>query len=355
MGRWLWLLLALVVSAAGAGRLTTFAWDAGANWPAGTTVELCGNGDVCQTGITGTQATLDLPVQPGDVIQGKARAVAPAGYQCGNPPAPCPYSTWVTVAQTWPATPIGGWARYQQVQNMAISYLGYATVLDSDGTMSQSVTVPANTNYAVIFVGGWSATVRTVSSMSLDGVAATNLYTRANADDYQDVYVYGVATSAGSKTFAASLSGSFNEGGFAIIVFLSGVDTASPLVTSGYGYSETLATEVQNKTITSVPTAADGIGLVFGSGWVQGGVFDFDAQSQTSIVEASSGYNSDYYGAGYKATTGAATTFGSSQSNGQFSTIVVVTLNPSTGGAATALPRRAFDGPFVGAFRGSVR
>src|SRR5574343_322633 len=117
---------------------------------------------------------------------------------------------------------------------MAISYLGYATVLDSDGTMSQSLTVPDGANYAVIFIGGWNATSITVSSMSLGGISATNLYTRATyPDSYQDSYIYGVATSSGSKTFAASFSGSFAEGGIAIIVFLSGVDTASPLVTNG--------------------------------------------------------------------------------------------------------------------------
>ena len=106
------LIFALATVAASAERLTTFAWDAGTDWPTGTTVELCGNGGVCQTGITDTSATLNLPVNPGDVIQGQARAVAPAGYQCGNPPAPCPYSEWATVAQTWPADPVELWVRF---------------------------------------------------------------------------------------------------------------------------------------------------------------------------------------------------------------------------------------------------
>lgn len=236
-------------------------------------------------------------------------------------------------------------------------YLGYAVVLDSDGTMSQSVTVPDGTNYAVIFVGGWSSTAATVSSMSLGGTSATNLYTRAINDNAQDSYIYGVATSAGSKTFAASFSSAFSEGGIAILVFLSGINTASPLTTDGTGYSESISDAARTKTIDSVPTAAGGIGLVFGTCYNDGGVFDFDVQSQTSIVEASSDYNSEYYGAGYKATTGAATTFGSSQSEGQgnYSTIVVVTLNPSEGAAPTALPRRALDGPFYGSLRGSVR
>lgn len=106
MRHWLWplLLLALVASIASAQRLTTFAWDADPNWPPGTTIELCGNGDVCLSGITGTQATLDLPVQPGAVIEGRARAIPPPGHQCGEPLATCPPSKWATVAQTWPAS-----------------------------------------------------------------------------------------------------------------------------------------------------------------------------------------------------------------------------------------------------------
>lgn len=106
------LILALAATVASAERLTTFAWDAGTDWPSGTSVELCGNGNVCQTGITDTWATLNLPVQPGDVIQGQARAVAPAGYQCGNPLVPCPYSEWATVAQTLPELPVNVAATY---------------------------------------------------------------------------------------------------------------------------------------------------------------------------------------------------------------------------------------------------
>jgi regulation of enolase protein 1 (concanavalin A-like superfamily) len=102
MRRWLWLLLALVTTVASGQRPTTFAWNPGAGWPAGTTVELCGNGPTCLDGITGTQATLLLPVSPGAVIEGRARAVPPPGYLCGDPPALCPKSDWASVALTWP-------------------------------------------------------------------------------------------------------------------------------------------------------------------------------------------------------------------------------------------------------------
>jgi regulation of enolase protein 1 (concanavalin A-like superfamily) len=103
--------LLVIASSANAGRLTTFAWEPGANWPEGTTVELCGNGDVCATGITATQHTLDLPVNPGEVIHGQARAYK-QGYQCdadGDPETPdvlCEYSDWATVEATWPTLPV---------------------------------------------------------------------------------------------------------------------------------------------------------------------------------------------------------------------------------------------------------
>jgi len=115
----------LVAATASAERLTTFAWNAGTDWPPGTTVELCGNGDVCMTGITGTHATLDLPVNPGEVIQGRARAIPPPGYQCGEPLALCQPSGWATVAQTWPAVPIFAWAIRETEMAIPASVLLY--------------------------------------------------------------------------------------------------------------------------------------------------------------------------------------------------------------------------------------
>ena len=74
-----------------------FAWDRGPGWPAGTTVELCSNG-VCADGITATLHTLDVPVTKGDMLDAKARAIPPTGYQCGEPPEICPPSEWVTLS-----------------------------------------------------------------------------------------------------------------------------------------------------------------------------------------------------------------------------------------------------------------
>jgi hypothetical protein len=93
----------LLVAQAASAREVTFAWDPGIDWPAGTTVEVCGNGDVCQTGKQPRgEATLNLDVSPGQQVVGQARAKGPDGYSCGDPPTdPC-YSEWVYIRKVIP-------------------------------------------------------------------------------------------------------------------------------------------------------------------------------------------------------------------------------------------------------------
>lgn len=108
-------------------RQITFAWNADPAWLAGTTVELESNG-VSANDITETQHTLDVPVQPGEVINARVRATPPAGHECclgeissdgGDPPiyscsiplALCPPSPWSeALVQTIPSNPSGLWA-----------------------------------------------------------------------------------------------------------------------------------------------------------------------------------------------------------------------------------------------------
>lgn len=136
-------LLALA-TAAGASRLTTFEWGAAPGWPAGTTVELCGN-DVCETGITTTQHTLDVPVEPGGVIQGRARAHS--GEQS---------SSWVELAQTWPASPIGIRATQERIA-MAISASALTTGgSGTNGTGFTTASVSPGSNRLLLLGVGFS-------------------------------------------------------------------------------------------------------------------------------------------------------------------------------------------------------
>lgn len=314
----------------------TFAWDAGQNWPSGTTIELEANGATANA-IAATQYTINVPVQPGEVINARVRAIPPTGYECGDPLALCPPSDWTTLAQTLPAVPTGVWGRIEPSGEhvMAVAYLGSQAIGASSGSINQTITVPANTDYAIIFFGGWSATVRTVSAASIGGTAATNLYTRAVSNYSQDHYIYGVATSSGSKNFTLTMSGSFNEGGVAMLVFLSGVDASNPLVANAYFETEAVSASTWSQSITSV---SDGMALVFVTGYDYSDSFIPTAQSQTTAI-SNAGYNSDIYAAGYKTTTGTSVTVGIDRSiSGQYFSVDGITLRPASGGAATVSP-----------------
>lgn len=95
----------------------TLQWDAGANWPAGTTVEACLNAG-CVSGISGNAQYFSTP-PPGTVIDARARAIPPSGYQCGDPTATCQPSPWATLAQSVPYGQVGLWARYEASIEMA--------------------------------------------------------------------------------------------------------------------------------------------------------------------------------------------------------------------------------------------
>ena len=318
--------LALGFSVSAIARPVTFAWDSSPDWPAGTTVELEANG-ASANGITANQHTIDVPVQPGEIINARARAIPPFGYACGEPLELCQPSPWSeSLIRTVPQNPSGLFATKEIVGNTQMAYISSQVITASSGSINQSVTVPAGTTYAVIYYSGWSNPARTVSAMSLGGTSATALFTHATTNDFQDGWIYGVATSEGSKTFILTMSGSMEEGGVAMLVFLSGIDAADPLVAADYGEVSTTTSSSLSKTVTSV---SDGIGLAFSTGYVATS-FIPTAQSQTTAV-ASALYNSDDYAAGYKATTGTSTTLGMDRSSSNaFWAVHVVTLRPSS-------------------------
>jgi hypothetical protein len=217
---------------------------------------------------------------------------------------------------------------------MAISYLNYSLITDSDGTFSQSVTVPANTSHALIFIGGWNTSGNGVSSISLGGTSATLVIARAESSAEQDMLAYIVATSEGSKTFSASMTNAFTEGGISVLVYLSGVDATTPIVDSDYHKTELTAVSSVTRTLDTI---ADGIGVVFATCY-QNTNLAVTEQSQTQIVNAGP-YNSDYYAAAYKTTAGITATFGiNSSGDSNYHSSLYVTLRPSAGESAKSLP-----------------
>jgi hypothetical protein len=182
MRRWFWLGLALLATVASGQRLTTVAWDASPAWPHGTTIELCGNGPTCMTGLTGLSATLSLPVNPGEVIQGMARAIPPPGYQCGEPLADCPPSAWGTVAQTWPAPPTGRWAWKKEAGDVStVTIVDFASNYQAGFALVTTTRSVTPTSGNLLLAIGYSRNVH--SSAALDGTGWTQAFFNAVLQD----------------------------------------------------------------------------------------------------------------------------------------------------------------------------
>jgi hypothetical protein len=254
--------------AATAERITTFAWDAAPTWPPGTTVELCGNGPTCLTGLTGLSATMTLPVNPGEVIQGMARAIPPPGYQCGEPLGPCPPSEWATLSATWPAAPTGRWAWKEEITVADPTYQGSGT-LDYQASTSASSLSTTITN---VEVGDLLVVqVQRDSQANITGVASTTpaltFARQARADSgnngfTQDIYTAIATTAAASMTITATYSSDNPWGSMISYRWSGGISSGTP--THSASDSEIRAHST-NRTAPNITTTARTLLLAAGS------------------------------------------------------------------------------------------
>ena len=175
--------IALLFAFLAHARITTITWDPDPAWPAGTTIELEANG-ATESGITGTQYTLDVPVQPGEMINARARAVPPAGYQCGDPLGPCPPSDWTTLVQTLPAIPNGLLVTKERVISMAAERTGSGTSHGNNSVLSFSITIPSDANTVVVYVAGGGNSTTLINKLNFTGAAAVHFTLAAFGEYY---------------------------------------------------------------------------------------------------------------------------------------------------------------------------
>lgn len=231
-----------------------FAWNAGipAN-PSGTTYELEANGVNVQ-GITTENQIIDLPVQNGDAINAQVRAVAPTGYECGDPLGPCPPSDWETYSgiyntQVTAITPEVQSAPYknayipESTQTMAITRTGSVSTIttgNTNNTGSASITVPSDATLAIVVLSGWYNLTNYFSngSITLNGVSFNITLARIDSDatNFYGLIGYLVNPSIGTQTLAWDWSGtsSPNDPPIIKVVYYNGIDTSSP-IRSSYG------------------------------------------------------------------------------------------------------------------------
>ena len=264
MHRLAWL-LALLAGPALADRPTTFAWDANPTWPAGTTVELCGNRDTCATGLTGTQHTLMLPIVPGDVIQGKARAHAPTSWTC-TPQPTCMTSDWATVEATWPAPPQNMSATL--IRRIEPQWLGFGTLdrRGSEATTNLSSTVNAVKAGDILLAVIQRQYQANCTSVSAGALVFTKLATASSGQSGLNVELWGaIATAdAATLTVTALYSNSSTFGAMFVARYAGSLVGITPLAKTAH---TSLRATTLNRTAPNLTVTKRAWLVAFGTDW----------------------------------------------------------------------------------------
>jgi len=266
--------LAVLVSASADARVFSFAWDAGGDYPAGTTYEFNAN-NVSADGITDTSYSLDVPLNASRVLNAQVRAVPADGTldPDGNLYQP---SAWTTLSSIVPADqedlnvtvhqPGGGGVMADPV------FQGYSTVVNTGYPETSSLTVTFGTVTAgdLVLVLVQRDTMNYLTGVTLGGNAMTLLKTTGS--DISGGFspkVYGIiAPSSGTNVNAvASFSGT---GGWGSMVGgqWSNVASATPTQSScnDSGCADQAASS-SSRTAQAITTSARRLIVAIGTDW----------------------------------------------------------------------------------------
>ena len=297
------LFVALALVSTVEARVTTIAWDANPSWPSGTTIELEANGATAN-GIPGTQYTLDVPVQPGGIIDARARAIPPADYQCGDPVGTCPPSGWATLVQTMPAAPIGLWATKALQEGGTTMALSLSALTSGSSTSNPATTASISPTagrkwLAVITVsmpGGYSTSASDSLAVSGAGLTWTQLSRVATWGTRRALYVFrGDGTpSSGALTLTFTPNFGAAEQLKWAIVELDGIDTTTPY---GTAYTNSGSGTAASVTVSETPDAGDFI--LFLHGQEDGNTDTLNSELDTSLIRIGDSTGSRRFGISY--------------------------------------------------------
>lgn len=264
--RWIWILWSLWGVWCGALPLH-FAWNPGPNYPAGITYELQANG-ASVSGITATDYWLDVPIQRGDTVDARVRAIPPPGFQCGDPPGDCLPSDWGTLVATLPAdqpAPIySATILDAQAPPMALAKtdrLSWSTTNPGTNSATTSSFTAADNSLLVVAVYAleYNATSNPMPSLTLTASNGSPVQhvSQVGPTSYQ---FYGIAfytvaiTTGGSMTLTVDC-GSVNIWAYAIQVFeFTGHDTSAPVGATASG-TDADGTGAASITLSAAPAA----------------------------------------------------------------------------------------------------
>jgi hypothetical protein len=181
---------------------------------------------------------------------------------------------------------------------MAIAVTGYTILTDTDGNVSQSVTVPTGSDYCLAFLG--SDNGPTINSISIGGQAMSLLV--AGGGWALTNRLYGCPVTPGTRTFSLSTASPFNYLGAPGLIFLSGVGSVRASAGNGLSAIGTLS-------LADIMSQADDFAIIIGAhdGYSSPGAQDVELNGQTAIFE-NQNVNYGGFGAAYKLATGSTTT-----------------------------------------------
>lgn len=330
--------IALLFDYSANARNTTFAWDEDSSWPVGTTIELEANGETA-TGITTNQHTLDIPVQPGEVISAQVRAIPPVGYQCGDPIDLCNPSEWVSLSRTIPSVPFSIWARTDNIGVNGVTaptfVAQYATVFNSSTSPKTAMSaVSINTGDVLIGVGahendqGAALNITENGSASWVAAQASTLYSYCETRGWSYT-----ATASESLTVTFTKSSAFFGGN---VVRFSGTD--------GVGASAINNGSSGTPSVSITTTQANSAIVVIATDWnASTGTQTFTSSGGAGSPTALTGYVGDnnHYGVAiaYYADAGAvgSKTVGMSDPTNQKWVIIAVEVKGTVSGGSPAI------------------
>src|SRR5574343_143254 len=178
---------------------------------------------------------------------------------------------------------------------MAVEYINYSLVQDSDATVSSNVTVPSDATFVALLMVGFDSSTNWVnpSTFTLGGSAFTNVVDTDGQTSNGQVWIgYLFNQSTGTQTFAGSISSySPDEGMTYCLAYFKGVNTSSPILDS----------ESQTTSGTTVSSLTTGTGsMTAGCVYAYSStILSANTNSQTLIANGI--YNTASYSVAYKA------------------------------------------------------
>lgn len=328
--------LCAITAVAGAWKLQ---WNAGSDWPVGTTVTACLN-NVCVNGITGTSQSFSETYPPGTVLHGTAQAVPPVGYQCGTPPATCPPSSVAEIAQTIPSDQQypnkSAWISTGGVMAAPTFVANYATEFTNGSTPKTAMSAVSVSSGDVLV--GWATGANTspVLGATENGTGSWTLLYSDNSYGHctTSAWTYSVSTSETlTTTFTESGNGEF---GGTVLRFSgsAGLGNTVKAVSSSSGAPSTNITTTQDNSAIVV-YVSDYNGVVgtqtFTSNGGAGNPTQIVGSMNTDVMSVAVAYYADAGAAGTK-------TVGMSSPTGQAWTIIAVEVKGAASSATSSPP-----------------